>query len=230
MKRVINSLFMGALLSMFPAWGAINSQSEQHFLVDRPEPVIEEVNVQFNDLVGTVPPEGKTEKVENPGNFERTHFYEDPDIPDDVEEAAVLFGLEYNICPEFLEAIAYQESRYIPTVYAGSCVGLMQVNLACPDKQERMEKFGYNDSDMYEIMPNMRVAADYIAELFDLYEDPAEVLMRYNGDKTGLKKYWNGGEVSNYATEILERSEGLEIKHGKKTEKKEHARGGASML
>lgn len=40
--------------------------------------------------------------------------------------------------------------------------------------------------------------------------------MRYNGDRTGLKKYKKSGQISEYADKILTLSEELEVKHGKK--------------
>lgn len=216
MKRVFNSLFMGVLLAMLPAWGAIESQSDSHFLLDRPEPEVYEVQIKRievpaaadNSIIDTqAPPEGETQEL---------IFYEDPDIPDGVEMLAVTYGAEFNICPEFLEAIAFYESTYGTNIENGSCIGLMQVNLSCKEQQERMALYGYTDADMWDNAPSMHVAADYIEDLFKEYEDPAEVLMRYNGDRTGLKKYKKSGQISEYADKILTLSEELEVKHGKK--------------
>ncbi len=216
MKKAFNSLFMGVLLAMLPAWGAIESQSESHFLLDRPEPEVYEVQIQRvtvpaaadNQITDTqAPPEGETHEV---------IFYEDPDIPDGVEILAATYGAEFNICPEFLEAIAFYESTYGANIENGSCIGLMQVNLSCEEQQERMALYGYTDADMWDNAPSMHVAADYLADLFKEYVDPAEVLMRYNGDRTGLKKFKKSGKISDYAQKILTLSEELEVKHGKK--------------
>lgn len=216
MKKAFNSLFMGVLLAMLPAWGAIESQSESHFLLDRPEPEVYEVQIQRievpaaadNSIIDTqAPPEGETHEV---------IFYEDPDIPNGVEMLAVTYGAEFNICPEFLEAIAFYESTYGTNIENGSCIGLMQVNLSCKEQQERMALYGYTDADMWNDAPSMHVAADYLADLFEEYKDPAEVLMRYNGDRTGLKKFKKSGKISEYAQKILTLSEELEVKHGKK--------------
>ena len=214
MKKVINSLFMGILMSMLPAWGAINSQSEQHFLQDRPEPEIYEVKVihmTFPDEEEKQEPEALPE-----GETSEVVLYDDPDIPDDVEMLALTYGAEFNICPEFLEAIAFYESTYGTNIENGSCIGLMQVNLSCKEQQDRMSLYGYTDADMYKNGPSMHVAADYLRDLFTEYEDPAEVLMRYNGDRTGLKKYKKSGKISDYSNKILTLAEALEVKHGKK--------------
>lgn len=222
MKKVFSSLFIGALVGVIPARGALISQSQNHFLMERPEPVVEIVRVNFDEIRGAEPPEVEIETVEKccshfltnltPGEQQ---YINDPDIPDEVEAFAKQYGAEYNICPEFLEAVAFAESCYMSKVSNGSCVGLMQINLDCTDKQQRMDALGYTDEDMWEPGPSMHVAADYLAYLFDTYEDDAEVLMRYNGDQTGLKRYHQTGEISKYSKKILDLAEELERKHGK---------------
>lgn len=130
---------------------------------------------------------------------------------DEVYEIAVEVGEQYCICPELLVSIAYQESRYNPDVENGGCKGLMQVS----DKwhKDRMEDLGV--TDIYDPYGNMLVAADYLAELFERWEDVGMVLMTYNGD-SNAKKYWNGeADLSEYALEILERSVEMERAHGK---------------
>lgn len=178
--------------------------------IDRTVINLETVENSFHPLIGTDPPEGRNYILRSD-----TLLYFDDEIPYDVQESAQIYGNMYDICPEFLEAIAFVESSYIPTVENGSCVGLMQINLDCREQLERMEKFGLHEEDMYDIDASMIVAADYLSELFEDYEDPAEVLIRYNGDRTGLKRYRKTGEISEYATKVLDLSEELERKHGK---------------
>jgi hypothetical protein len=69
-------------------------------------------------------------------------------------------------------------------------------------------------SDLYDVDSNIHVATDYLAELFEQYEDVATVLMVYHGEKDAVLKS-ERGEVSKYAREILERSYNLETLHGK---------------
>lgn len=129
----------------------------------------------------------------------------------EVQELAEEAGRTYGICPEFLQAIAWQESRWQPDASAGGCEGLMQV-AACWHS-ERMARLGV--TDLYDPEENMLVAADYLAELFGCWEDPAMVLMVYNGDSSA-QHYWETGEgISDYALQILELSEQLEREHGK---------------
>lgn len=107
--------------------------------------------------------------------------YNDPGIPDDVEEAARAAGEIYDISPELLEAIAWHESRFQTDAVNGDCTGLMQVSLYW--HADRMERLGVTEAEMWEAGPNMMVAADFLAELFRIYgDDLGAVLMYYNGD------------------------------------------------
>lgn len=136
----------------------------------------------------------------------------DPDIPEDVQIAARNYGDIYGICPEFLMAIAFYESSYRPEAVNGSCKGLMQINIDA--QYERMDEMGVAEEDLYDPYTSMAVAADYLAELFGRYEDPAVVLMIYNGDRR-VWELTERGEMSVYARNVLTLSAELEEKHGK---------------
>ena len=225
MKNKLLSLLLGSALGLLAgqeAWKAQNlvyiqnetkiKISDLPFSEDQDYEVMEceSVDSDIDPLIGTESPEGQTHILR-----EDALLYFDEDIPYDVQECAQIYGQMYDICPEFLEAIAFTESSYIPTAENGSCVGLMQINLDCKEQLERMERLGLHKEDMKGADASMIVAADYLRELFEDYKDPAEVLIRYNGDKTGLKKYKKTGEISDYAKKVLELSEQLERKHGK---------------
>lgn len=135
----------------------------------------------------------------------------DPEIPKEIEEACIKYGEAYNICPELLEAICYEESRYKADVTGGSCKGLMQINV--PYQKHRITKL--HVTDIYDIDSNIHVGADLLAELFNDYsEDAGTVLMLYHGEKDAMK---NGkdGKYSDYAQKVLDRAEELERAHGK---------------
>ena len=139
----------------------------------------------------------------------------DDGIPSDVKEYAEKYGEEYCICPELIEALAYQESRFIPDVVSadGACVGICQINQKC--HKARMKRLGV--TDLTDAEQNIHVACDYLAEILTENEDIAEVLYIYNGNQTGLKRYQETGEVkSAYVKEILERSMDYERLHGKR--------------
>ena len=171
----------------------------------------------FSELMVNVPtPEVKSEyklisqpKVvfaKEETDFVRVH---DDGIPTEVRESAEKWGEVYNICPEFIEALAYQESRYKSDVVSadGSCIGICQINQGCHKK--RMERLDV--TDLTDIDQNIHVAADYLAEIFVEHDgEPEIVLMIFNGDSS-----WQRGRTSAYAKEIVERSAELERLHGK---------------
>ena len=137
---------------------------------------------------------------------------EETGIPESVYQDANIIGHEFNICPELLMAMAERESRFTASAENGSCKGLMQVSVSY--HKQRFAEAGWNSSEWTNAYKNMYVAADYLADLFEEYEDAATVLMLYHGEKNAVSK-GKSGNVSSYAKGILERSEELERFHGK---------------
>lgn len=134
-------------------------------------------------------------------------------MPDEVRTACEKYGEMYNICPEFLEGIAYEESRFEAAAVDSTktCHGLMQIHKA--SHKSRMKRLGV--SNIYDVDGNILVAADYLAELFEQYEDAGTVLMIYHGEKDAVRKS-EQGDLSKYAKRVLSMSEMYEIAHGKK--------------
>ena len=128
-------------------------------------------------------------------------------VPEHILEMSNEIGKEYNICPELLQSIAFQENRFQADTQNEGCTGLMQVNPAW--HEDRMRELGV--TDLYNPEQNMEVAADYLQELFEKYEDVGTVLMVYHGESGAVSKI----EPSRYADEILTRSAELERAHGK---------------
>ena len=135
---------------------------------------------------------------------------EDDVVPLEVRIACDFWGEKYNICPELLEAIAYHESRFVQYAVNDTCVGIMQVNTAAHG--ERIERLEV--ADIYDINCNVKVAADYLAELFAENEDVAVVLGMYHGERNA-KRRAESGNLSSYVRAILEKSEEFERAHGK---------------
>lgn len=130
---------------------------------------------------------------------------------EEIMKMSCEIGSKYNICPELLQAIAFRESSYHPKAKNGTCIGLMQVSQKW--HTDRMKKLGVYD--LYDPYGNMLVAADYLSELFNEYEDVGIVLMKYNGDSK-WDDFMNGeAELSKYADDILMMSQELEREHGK---------------
>lgn len=137
-----------------------------------------------------------------PTIIEVKEVLDDVYIPDDVEEAARFWGEVYNIEPEFLEAIAWTESRFDPSAVNGGCVGLMQV--APKWHTGRAEDLGFTVDDLYTVNGSMAVAADYLRELFETNDDPYWVLMTYNGDSNAEAYMKLEHSPSEYALNICD--------------------------
>lgn len=128
-------------------------------------------------------------------------------ISEDAQEACVKYGEEYGICPELLMAIIERESAGQADAENGGCKGLMQISDRWhKDRMERLEV-----TDIYDVDGNIHVGADYLAELFEKYEDVGIVLMVYHGERNAANKE----KLSSYAEGILNRSAELERSNGK---------------
>lgn len=143
------------------------------------------------------------------------------EIPTEIIEITEIIGQKYEICPELLQAIIWQESRCIASVNNASCSGLMQINVSQAFNKKHIKEMAA-DKDLtyseaiFDAEINIEAGAQLLRYLFDNFgDDPAEILMRYNGDSTNLKRYKSGGDMSSYAQDTLEISELLERAHGK---------------
>lgn len=139
--------------------------------------------------------------------------YEDG-IPIEIRLLCEEIGAEFEICPELLESMAYQESRFIPTVRNKNCYGLMQINVKV--HKERIEKYGWAADDMFDPEKNLTVAADLLRELYDTYgDDNPIVLSLYSGNWKAVQKYKEYGFLTTYVDDVLTRSAEYERIHGK---------------
>lgn len=128
-------------------------------------------------------------------------------ISEDAQEACVKYGEEYGICSELLMAMIERESSGRPDAENGGCKGLMQISDRWhKDRMGRLEV-----ANIYDVEGNIHVGADYLAELFEKYEDVGIVLMVYHGEKNAATKT----ELSDYADWILTRSAEMERMNGK---------------
>ena len=132
------------------------------------------------------------------------------DVPVRIEASAIEWGRVYGISPEFLMAVAFVESSYDPNAINGNCIGLMQINQSF--HYERMQNLGV--LNLWDPDQNMHVAADYLAELFQEYNEAVVVLAIYNGQKQWkIDAACYDGYISEYAENILALSAKLEKYH-----------------
>lgn len=128
------------------------------------------------------------------------------EVPEYIIRITEEVGQAYSISPELLQAIAWRESRFDPDAVnaACTCFGLMQVST-----KWHGHRLGHGE-DIMDPAVNIRVAAEYLVELFERYKDPALVLMIYNGDSR-WKDYAAGRcSASGYAVEIMDMAEELD--------------------
>lgn len=139
--------------------------------------------------------------------------YEDG-IPCEIRELCEEVGEQFGICPELLEAMAYQESRFIPTVRNKNCYGLMQINVRV--HKDRIEKYSWTSDDMFDPEKNLTVAADLLLELFETYgDDDPIILMLYSGNWKAVQAYKENSFLTPYVADVLARSAEYERIHGK---------------
>lgn len=214
-KGLIISILIGCLLGGLAGLGHIRSVenwktvreawAREQIARDREIEAAKIAECEADKVIITEPePQLFKPSVDKPG------WLCDPDTPEDVQAAAHLYGELYGIAPEFLEAVAFYESSYTPTAVNSGCVGLMQV--APKWHWDRMERLSVTEEQLLETYPNMLVAADYLRELFEKYEDPVTVLALYHGESDALSenyiqsKYVSG--ILDMAVELTEKHEG----------------------
>lgn len=133
------------------------------------------------------------------------------DVPAEVREISEELGNQYHICPELIQAVCFKESGFRTDAVNGDYVGIMQVSEKW--HKGRMDRLGV--TDLKDIRGNMTVGVDYLAELFNEYEDAGAALMKYNGDSRLSKLIAGTGDLSGYADEVLALSAELERRNGK---------------
>lgn len=129
---------------------------------------------------------------------------------DEINHYIVEIANQYEICPELIMAVVESESSYDPDAENGNCIGLMQVSSKW--HKDRMDNLGV--TDLHDPYGNILVGVDFLAELSDKY-DIGLALMLYNMKCSTAFSLYEKGELSSYATKILERSAELEKENGK---------------
>lgn len=121
-------------------------------------------------------------------------------LSDEVWDACVSSGEEFEIAPEYLAAIGWRETRWRNIDSPdGKYKGVMQIYPG--SHQSRMARLGV--TDLHNISDNVRVAANYLRELLDQYEDPVIALVKYHGES-------GDGSNSSYVHTIMKLSNLLE--------------------
>lgn len=135
----------------------------------------------------------------------------DTELPQEYIQYCEQAGQAYSLCPELLEAMIETESGGNPdAVGQAGEIGLMQIY---PEYHiSRAERLGV--TYLFDPQGNILVGADYLAELFLEYGDAGTVLMVYNGVGDAAER-GERGDYTEYAEDVLKRTEQLERLHGK---------------
>lgn len=128
-------------------------------------------------------------------------------IREEYQEYVYEIAEEYDLEPELIIAMIESESSgRRKVVSSAGCVGLMQISPKW--HSDRMEKLGV--TDLTDAYGNILVGCDFVAELYEKYEDTHTVLMCYNaGEYSGAVEKAERGEYSKYAVKIVKRCEEL---------------------
>lgn len=157
-----------------------------------------------------------TNEIKEQKNLEK---YEDPNQPmtvygdmDKDKIVAMVFEIapQYDISPYMIMAMIERESNYDPKATNGQYKGLLQITERWHGS--RMKDLGV--SDLYDPAGNITVACSYLKDLYDLYEDQEMVLMCYSMDNNKAMELHRKGQVSVYATAVIDRMKELEEGYG----------------
>lgn len=136
------------------------------------------------------------------------------EIPIDIKKYFEEVGEIYDLSPELLEAIAYSESRFVPDAKNKNYYGLMQINIKVHSL--RIEKYGWTSKDMLDSQKNIIVAADYISDLCEAYDnDIPAVLLVYSGSGKKISAYKEYGFITSYVEDVLNKTEEYQKIHAK---------------
>lgn len=143
----------------------------------------------------------------------KVHAEEVVEIPEEIQFWCEYYGEQYGICPEVLEAMAWTESRCIPSAQSPDhkYKGLMQINV--PSHIDRMERLGVKN--IFGVLENLKVGTDFLSELLEEEHDIAPALARFNGQSASNVEKARNGEYEGYVKEVLEIAEELERRKGK---------------
>ena len=143
------------------------------------------------------------ENVEEPVVEEKTITYFDIPLSEDLQDHLLKVCEDYNVPPELVVGLIDKESEFSPNEEYGGALGLMQVMPKW--HRDRMARLGC--TDLFDPYQNITVGVDYLAELLGRGKGVEWALMAYNGGPAYANEMAADGEVSSYASIILDLAE-----------------------
>lgn len=133
-------------------------------------------------------------------------------LTEDVLNCIEKYAEKYNVCPEYVMAVAEGSSKFGDMSPNQEYIGPMGLN-GLTDKRYIEDLV---ITDLESVDNNVHTGVYKISELFRLYDDPYLVAMMYEpGDKASAQMEWEHGEFSDFAVSVVERSVELERLNGK---------------
>lgn len=170
---------------------------------------------QFTAVAGAqVPIEEKVvevvvEPVVEPEPILRT-YYEVP-LDTDLQDYIIELCDGYSIDPTIVFAMIEKESRYNPQAVGdgGKAFGLMQIHPRW--HQHRMDRLFGSEGEWLNPYHNVAVGIDILRELDSEDRGLVWTLMAYNGGNAYANRKILNGEVSDYAAEVMSRSDKIGV-------------------
>lgn len=136
----------------------------------------------------------------------------DKEITEAMMKYIEKYADEYNICPEYVTAIAEQSKAFSTSYPDRSYIGVMGLN----EFSDKSYIDNFKSCDISDNETNVRVGVYKLRRLFEAYDDPYLVAMMYEpGDKVAAQLEWENGQLSDFAIKVVERSAELERLHNK---------------
>ena len=131
------------------------------------------------------------------------------DIPLDAELQIWVFDYckDKKLNPYLIFAMCERESQYKADAVgdSGRSLGIMQIQEQW--HQERMDRLGC--TDLLNPYQNVTVGIDILLDLYSKNDNTTWVLMAYNGGVAYADRYYEAGNISEYAEGIMARAEEL---------------------
>lgn len=126
-------------------------------------------------------------------------------LSDDIQQHIITTAVERGISPALVMAIIQRESNCDPDMIGddGNSYGLMQIYA----NQHIDRCIRLDATNLLDPYKNVEVGVDILAELMSHNKSLAWVLMAYNGGMSYAGQMTADGNVSNYASQVMELSE-----------------------
>lgn len=126
-------------------------------------------------------------------------------LSDDIQQHIIKTAVERGISPALVMAIIQRESNCDPDMIGddGNSYGLMQIYA----NQHIDRCIRLDAPNLLDPYKNVEVGVDILAELMSHNKSLAWVLMAYNGGMSYAGQMTADGNISNYASQVMELSE-----------------------